>query len=334
VGNSSVLDRSIDRKEYTTDVLFDQAIKTIKTYNSTSDRPFAIVLSIPDPHNPYIVRPPYDNLYQNFTFHIPKTMNISRKGSEIRSPNWINYVKRNSIDYKRWYTCKRQRIMQIYFGMVKLIDDRIGDILSLLQQQGLENNTIVIYTSDHGHLLGEHGRDKKGLPYKASASIPFIIRYPNVISAGVVIHTVHNTVDFTPTILNLMRMSNVNNNMMVSTNNIMSSSYHGEDLSNVWKNPTVINSNNHTRITYITNNLNFAAAVTSRYKLVLSNLDIPWLFDMRRDPDEVINYYGQDTYEEIYHWLVKYLLDQMEKFKDIMVPFLSNQFPIENRSEF
>merc|ERR1712216_52027 len=167
----------------------------------------------------------------------------------------------------------------------------------------------------------------------ASASVPFIIRYPNVIPAGAVIHTVHNTVDFTPTILNLMGISNIKTNTIASTSTIISSSYHGEDLSNIWKNPTFINSNNHTRIIYITNNLNFAAAVTFQYKLVLSNLDIPWLFDIRRDPDEVINYYGQDTYEEIYQWLLRYLLDQMKRFNDIMVPYLGNQFPVEKRCE-
>lgn len=62
--------------------------------------------------------------------------------------------------------------------MVKHIDDSVGRILKFLEDNGLLDNTIVVFTSDHGDMFFEHKRRNKGVPYEASSRIPFVIRYP------------------------------------------------------------------------------------------------------------------------------------------------------------
>ena len=90
-----------------------------------------------------------------------------------------------------------------YYGMVKCIDDNVGKILAALRAEELIENTIVVFTADHGDLRGEHGRHNKGVPYEGSAKIPFVI-YSPARSAGTVIDQALSCVDFLPTILGLM----------------------------------------------------------------------------------------------------------------------------------
>ena len=94
--------------------------------------------------------------------------------------------------------------MSRYFGMVKCIDDNVGKILAALRAAGVAERTIVMFTSDHGDMCGEHGRVNKGIPLEGSARIPFLISYPGKIKPGTVIHEALNNVDFKPTILALM----------------------------------------------------------------------------------------------------------------------------------
>lgn len=96
--------------------------------------------------------------------------------------------------------------MAQYLGMVKCIDDNVGKMMRRLQELGLNENTIVIFTADHGDLLGEHGRDNKSVPFEASAKIPFIWTYPGKIPAGSLVKEAMNNTDFTPTLLKIMNI--------------------------------------------------------------------------------------------------------------------------------
>ena len=90
--------------------------------------------------------------------------------------------------------------MPKYFGMVKCIDDNVGRILHLLEQTGALDQTLIVFTLDHGDLCGEHGRLNKGHPYEGSARIPFLMRYPSEIPPGTRIGIALSCVDFLPTI--------------------------------------------------------------------------------------------------------------------------------------
>lgn len=286
-----------NEENFTTDFLVD---RTLDIINRDKDKPFCLMLSLPDPHGPDQVRAPYDTMYEHLQFEVPRT--AIPNPEEI--PGWLNLQgKKNKINPKVF-----QKNMTNYFGMVKNIDDNVGRILEYLKENNLAENTIVIFTSDHGDLLGEHGKLNKGLPYEMSARIPFIVRYPDRIQAGKQIQKAFTMADFTPTILGLMNVDH------------SAHSFHGIDASTDFSSPEIHVKND--RIVYITNAFSrWVAAVNNRYKLVLSPSDKPWLFDLEKDPDELINFYNDPAYKEIANILEVELMKQMEKYED---PFLKN----------
>lgn len=98
----------------------------------------------------------------------------------------------------RW---KYQRYMQDYLATVQSVDDSVGRVLEYLDRAGLAKNTIVIYTSDQGFFLGDHGLFDKRFMYEESLRMPFLIRWPGVVQAGARIDAMALNIDFAPTFL-------------------------------------------------------------------------------------------------------------------------------------
>jgi arylsulfatase A-like enzyme len=98
---------------------------------------------------------------------------------------------------------KYQRYIKRYLRTIHSIDESVGRILDYLDNNGLSDNTIVIYTSDQGFFLGEHGWFDKRFMYEESFQMPFLVRYPKEIAAGTVCDNIICNVDFAPTFLDL-----------------------------------------------------------------------------------------------------------------------------------
>jgi len=280
-----------DPSFYTTDFLTDRALEVIERDKT---KPFCIMLSFPDPHGPNAVREPYSSMFKDMYFQHPRTMDAT---SPETAPKWL------LVKGKNWAGGRlNQQQMQWYFGMVKCIDDNIGRILKYLKSQGLEKNTIVIFTSDHGDLMGEHNKHNKGNPFEGSARIPFVIRYPGKIRAGKIIHTAFTTVDFSSTILSMMGAPQIPET-------------HGMDASAMFLGREKDVKDD--RIVYITNaGGRWVCAVNHRYKLVLSPSDHPWLFDKEKDPDELTNFYNDPAYKDVAAELQAELMRQMKRYKE------------------
>jgi len=273
---------------FTTDYLTNKLLNILER---DKDGPFCAMLSLPDPHTPNTVRAPYDSLYNHLQFKNPKTMDASLENM----PKYLNWRKKVVTELD-------QGKMQRYFGMVKCIDDNVGRILAFLEANGLEENTIVVFTSDHGDLMGEHKKHNKGSPYETSAKIPFLIRYPQKIMANKVINKAFTTVDFAPTILSIMGMPQIPDS-------------HGQNAAQDFlsKEQKITDD----RITYVTSaGSQWITAVDNRYKLVLSIKDDPWLFDLQEDPDELINFYKEEKYAAVISKMQAELLRQMKLYQD------------------
>lgn len=273
---------------FTTDYLTNKLLNILER---DKDGPFCAMLSLPDPHTPNTVRAPYDSLYNHLQFKNPKTMDAPLENM----PKYLNWRKKVVTELD-------QGKMQRYFGMVKCIDDNVGRILAFLEANGLEENTIVVFTSDHGDLMGEHKKHNKGSPFETSAKIPFLIRYPQKIMPKKVINKAFTTVDFAPTILSLMGMPQIPDS-------------HGQNAAQDFlsKEQKITDD----RITYVTNaGSQWITAVNNRYKLVLSIKDDPWLFDLQEDPDELINFYKDEKYAAVISKMQAELLRQMSFYKD------------------
>lgn len=135
------------------------------------ERPWLLMVSWGGPHKPYEA----PKNFRHFK-HVPPLPNVS---AEVR-PNLAGY-----------------------YAMVEAIDNELGRLLAALDQSGLADNTIVVYTSDHGVLLGSHGMGGKELPYDAATRVPFVVRWPGHISTGTTLSTPVSTPDILPTLAGL-----------------------------------------------------------------------------------------------------------------------------------
>lgn len=92
--------------------------------------------------------------------------------------------------------------MGVYYGMISLMDKYIGKILDKLDELGLADSTIVVFTTDHGHFFGQHGLQAKGgFHYEDLIKLPFIVRYPGHVPAGQQCNAIQSLVDLAPTFL-------------------------------------------------------------------------------------------------------------------------------------
>ena len=150
-----------------------------------ADKPFALFVNYNPPHSPYESREDtdyesYDRFYANAEpfDRLPRRENVT-----LSNPEFEERAK-------------------VYFSHVAGIDKCVGRLLEAIDKLGKKENTIVVYTSDHGEMLGSHGLMSKNVPYEEATAIPFILRYPDKLS-----HRIEplllNPVDIMPTILGL-----------------------------------------------------------------------------------------------------------------------------------
>ncbi len=266
-----------DEKSYTTDFLIDRTLQFIRRER---DGPFCVMLSLPDPHGPNQVREPYNTMYQHLNFQEPRTMFKSDK----ETPGWS---ERSGNNYSEDQKLKPEAMAAI-FGMVKCIDDNMGRLLAELDSLELTENTLVVFTSDHGDLMGEHRRHNKGLPYNTSAKVAFLLKKPGQIPAGKRIDASMTSADFGPTILSLMNIGSTLADVP------------GRDFSLSFQDGRQVVASNHaTYMRGTTVKPNWVAVTDSRHKLIISGKDEPWLLDFATDPDELNNRYDDSGYAEI-----------------------------------
>ena len=255
------------------------------------------MLSLPDPHGPNTVREPYASKYKDLTFKEPKTM----FKTDEQNPGWSPFQGNNYIKDRKL----NQGQMAAYFGMVECIDDNMGRLANELKRLNLEDNTIVVFTSDHGDLMGEHRKHNKGIPFEASAKVAFLWKQPGIVPAGKVIHSAMTSVDFGPTLFSLM---GIEGDGFVAQ---------GRDLSDHFQNSKMnIQDEEIIYIRGTTMHPSWVAAVSDSYKLVISDKDKPWLFDLKKDPDELINFYEKFDYRKVRERFTKEIARLMAEAKE------------------
>ena len=277
-----------DNVTFSTDWLAD---RTIDFINNNKGKPFCYMVSFPDPHGPNTVREPYNSMYQDVEVPIPVSINKPRS----KTPHWSAVDPRITADTIRL-------IMPKYYGMVKCLDDNIGKILKALRNNNQIQNTIIVFTSDHGDLCGEHGRLNKGVPYEGSSRIPFLIYCPDKIAPGKVVNEALSCVDFVPTLLSL-------------TGDKPPQGIEGRNASSLFKG----NSKSWNDVAFLRSTSNgqpWLAAVTDRYKLIYSSLGEPWLFDLKNDPDELNNTFNLPQSKSIVQKLTRELAIYTKKTND------------------
>lgn len=277
-----------DEKTFSTDWLTDRAIEFVQ---ENSDKPFCYHLSLPDPHGPNTVRPPYDEAFADTPVRPPATF------AAKSTPDWLGSGDKNrSLKFNA-------SLMQTYFGMVKCIDDNVARILATLDELNLTDRTIVVFTSDHGDLCFEHGRLNKGNPYEGSAKIPMIIAAPGKIPAGTRVDQALGTVDFAPTVLALLGQSGA-------------SGMEGRDASGLLRGETGLDWNDVTFMRSASAKPAWMAAISDRHKLIVSVSGTPWLLDLDQDPNELENHIADPDQQAAAQSLARELLTYGDKTQD------------------
>lgn len=161
----------------------DQLIGFIETYKNRKS-PFCAVLSLLPPHPPYGGAPEkWVEFYKN-----------------IETPFWENVPEEHRTD-------DNMKKLKNYYSQVSAIDEEVGRLMVKLDEWGITDNTIVIFTSDHGDLHFAHGEKWKRWPWDESVKVPFIIRYPWKIKAGSKTEALLGAIDLAPTLLGLTGFS-------------------------------------------------------------------------------------------------------------------------------
>ncbi len=154
-------------------------------------RPFLAWSSFIAPHPPLDVPERYAQMYKDV--ELPELSKSITPLSNIAKENGA-FVKYPDPSYLK-------RVQELYYGAISFVDYNIGRILDTLEEQGILDDTVIIFTSDHGEMLGDKGTYQKFLPYDESAKIPMIIRYPKKVQAGTVREDFVDLNDLFPTIL-------------------------------------------------------------------------------------------------------------------------------------
>jgi arylsulfatase A-like enzyme len=178
------------------------------------DRPFFIWSSFHDPHPPYLVPEPWASMYD------PADMEAGRLTPGEHDRNPAHFGKTQEQDHEYWQKVREgegavhgagshvqdvgelRKDIACYCGMISFMDEHIGRILTELDRRGLSGNTIVLFTTDHGHFLGQHGLNAKAIHhYEDLLRIPFIVRWPGRVPSGAVSPALQNLVDLAPSFL-------------------------------------------------------------------------------------------------------------------------------------
>ena len=176
--------------QYPTHFIAQQTSEWLRAHHRTRPgQPFALVCSFPDPHHPWTPPGKYWDMYDPKEIEPPRAVSVQAKESPL--VQWLRHERQAgqaNLEGPRLFAATPREIREIIaltYGMISNIDDRIGMVLQTLRDCGADENTVVIFTSDHGDLMGDHGVMLKGpLHYQGLIRVPLIWREAGAIAGA------------------------------------------------------------------------------------------------------------------------------------------------------
>ncbi len=315
---------------YTTDIITDLALDYLKN-SRNPNKPFMLMFQHKAPHRNWQPGPKYLHMYDDVTIAEPANLfdNYAGRGTAARqqdmtiaktmTPNDLKltppgnftpeqlkvwnaaYGPKNEAfrkanlkgkDLIRW---KYQRYMKDYLRCIASVDDNVGRMLDYLEATGLTKNTIVIYSSDQGFYLGDHGWFDKRFMYEESFRMPFMVRWPGVIKPGSVNNELVSNLDFAETFLDIAGAKIPDDMQGVSLVPLFKGQandwrkslyYHYYEFYNDRRSAHMVRRHNGVR--------------TKRYKLIdFYNLGEWELYDLKKDPHEMKSVYADPEYAQV-----------------------------------
>jgi len=221
----------------------------------------------------------------------------------------IKEFKQANIKGKELALWKFQRYMQDYLRTIQSVDDGVGQVLDYLEENGLTENTIVVYTSDQGFYLGEHGWFDKRFMYEESFRTPLLIRYPKEIKAGTVIDEMVQNLDFAPTFLDYAGIE-ISKDIQGESFRKLVNGEASEWRDAIYYTYYEFPGEHHVKRHY--------GVRTNRYKLIhfYHDVDVWELYDLEMDPSEMNNLYNNVEYTGAQKMMHMQLERVREKYGD------------------
>lgn len=299
---------------YVTDIITEKAVDWLDS--TDRDDPFFLMVHHKAPHSPWLAAPRHMNLGVEGEFPEPETLmddyetrseavkitsirveDTSERNLKVDPPEGIS-----TDDKRRW---AYQRYITDYTRTIQAVDDSVGTLLDYLDENGLAENTLVIYTSDQGMFLGDHGWHDKRFMYEQSLQMPFIARLPGEIDAGSVSNAMLLNVDFAATFYDYAAIDCPDEVQGTSGRQILAGTTPDGWRTSMYYRYWMSMLGHRVVPNYGVRN--------ERYKLIhyygvlpedtgLDDLNIPaeWeLYDLQTDPEEIKNVYGSPEYSSV-----------------------------------
>lgn len=337
-----------DMEGYTTEIITDKTIQWLGEVKDTG-QPFMMMMWHKAPHRAWDPGPNELGMYEDVTFPEPATLfdeysggreaaalnnmtiastmtldrdlkmsDQARRGlneeqleawNAVYDPIYEDFIETNPAgeDLVRF---KYQRYMRDYLACIAAVDKSVGRVLDYLKETGMDKNTVVIYTSDQGFYLGEHGWFDKRFMYKESLRTPLLISWPGVTEPGTVSNDLVSNLDFGETLIDIAEAEIPEDmqgrSMLPILKGNTPADWRKAHYYHYYEHPSEHNVMRHYGIS------------TGRYKLIHFYYDIDkWeLFDLEKDPMEMQNVYYDPAYADVRDELHQELEELRENYKD------------------
>ena len=203
-----------------------------------------------------------------------------------------------------------QAALAKYYGLVSEVDHHVGRIIETLEQTGQIENTIIVFTSDHGDMMGDQGLIGKGpMLFDSVLRVPLIFYFPPALPAGVVVEGMTEQIDVMPTLLEMAGIDVPANVQGVSLLPMINGDAKGKE---------VIFSEYGQGLTGDKSKMKMAR--TEQWKLVYTYGDTSELYDLVNDPDELVNLYGHPEYQDAELRMMRHLMDWVNETEPYRPP--------------
>jgi len=331
---------------YASDVITDLAIDFLK--DRPRDKPFFLMCHHKAPHRPWVPDAKHQALFAGKTIPEPASLrddyttradaireckqkvfdDLTRRDLKLEPPSELKGTNRNQWlqvepteveieirgekktlkgeELNKW---KYQRYMQDYLACIQSVDDNVGRLLDWLDANGLRENTLVIYTSDQGFFLGDHGLYDKRFMYDPSLKMPFMVRWPGVIKAGSVQAAMAINCDFAPTFMDVAGLPVPADMQGISLVPLLKGELPANWRTSMYYRYYHDPGDHNTRTHY--------GVRTLTHKLIYYWKKDQWeLFDLVNDPGEMRNLYADPAQQELVRKLKAELYRLKKQFKD------------------
>ena len=310
-------DSPIPEDIYHTNFITEKTISFLKRFSEGEygDKSFFVHCSYPDPHMPVCPPGRYKEMYEPDSLEIPSNLDDIEKlynhkvlgpFINVYRPNWLRDTTESELRQFLAYT----------YGTISMIDSSIGKILAALETFGLEEDTIVIFTSDHGDLMGDHGLLLKGpAHYKGVLNIPLIWKVPGLTKAGEITDSLVSSIDIPTTLMELLGIKEKYRPIGMQ----------GKDMSPILKDSIekirdccIIEEDEQSqKDSHNLPSLRVRSMITNRYRMTLyqNYENFGELYDLKKDPEENNNLWFENDYSSIKQRLMKKFLHELIKLQ-------------------